>query len=678
MKRPIVISLLVLLLIVVFPSVTVQARIKKTTVKNVIHYELDKIQLQGIEVQDFQSLLHFAPYEQKDCKVKLKAQSQLINEQYHICLVLNLENPKYDLGSGYIKLKKTSTGKHDYYTLFPVLAHYNVDPLMQWVGTEENAWGIKYPSTWQSTCYEGESKYEFRFLLTLADFEDLVAGEELELLIFLNHSTLYYQIKNLSELRELKQKVMAVAKQPVPTNNAPAYSLEIFNSAEQLFRLLAQNIYTPELAGLLAKLGRKDVIYLENFRSYYYKEKGISFTIANTGEIVNIGLHNTNIPDEYQPYQGELPGGVTFADERRAAEAKLGPPSGFQPEKPGRFYAGYQGFMINYSNLYIKDGELTEHGDYAISSVILSLNTPAPAQILAPVDTQEYISLLGQSIKEPKTQSFLKGLGPGKVSSGGKYTYYFYPQRDAYLKVDTATSVIHTLWFRPKALGFQPYRGNFEGEIWLLDTRRSVEEKLGEPTDWGNSDSGAFWAKYRTGAKIHYQYLSASNRYNPVTAIEFSLEDETPAQPGAYLLNLLGKKSDSPEVGAFLGSLYNYSVLEHSQVTVLFTNLALGVSSGLNGIELTFTGREAPQISGITLRRHYFTGSLPGGITFNHERESIWGKLGKPVDSFGSENPVDDFLIGTKFHLSVVYYTPKDSPGKLFPDRINIYQVKDE
>lgn len=319
MKRPIVIFLL---LIVIFRSAIIQADIKKTTTNNSTLYELDEIKLQQKEFIKFYS----CPYEQKDCKIKLKAQTQLIQGQHIICLVLYLESPNYELGSCYIVLRKSTKGKDEEYTLFPAIANYNnMPPSFQWVCTSENPWGIKYPYTSQSTCFEGKSKYEFYFPLARADFEDLLTGEELEMFIRLNHATLKYQIINLNELRKLNQQVMAVSNRPVPINNTAAYPLEIFNSAEQLKGLLSKNIYTPELAGLLKKLGSKEVIYLQNLRSYYYKEKGISITVGYTGEIVNIGLHRDFIGfDEIKPYQGELPGRITFQDNRRAAEAKLG------------------------------------------------------------------------------------------------------------------------------------------------------------------------------------------------------------------------------------------------------------------------------------------------------------------------------------------------------------------
>jgi hypothetical protein len=268
-------------------------------------------------------------------------------------------------------------------------------------------------------------------------------------------------------------------------------------------------------------------------------------------------------------------------------------------------------------------------------------------------------------------------LGPEGVSAGGKYVFYHYPEHDAYLLVDTATSVIQTLWFRPNASGFQPYHGNFEGEIWLLDTRKSVEEKLGEPIDWGNSDSGAFWAKYPTGAKIHYQYLSASNMDNPVTMIEFSLENQPPTQPGVYLLNLLGKTYDSSEVNAFFGTLYDHSIMQYDEFVASFTNLAFEIAFWDDGIELHFADPKAPWLTTIYLESP-FTGSLPGGITFTDDRESIQRNLGNPVDSFGDKNPVERFLIGNKYELSVVYYTPDNSPGKFFPERIYMNQTKEE
>ena len=124
----------------------------------------------------------------------------------------------------------------------------------------------------------------------------------------------------------------------------------MLNNADQLRGLLGKNIFSPEVAGLLAKLGRKEAIYRQDLCSYYYKEKGISITVAYTGEIANIGLHNpdTMPPGDYNPYQGELPDGITFADRRRVAEAKLGPPSGVQLETralcrlPGIHYQLFQ------------------------------------------------------------------------------------------------------------------------------------------------------------------------------------------------------------------------------------------------------------------------------------------------------------------------------------------------
>jgi hypothetical protein len=227
LKRSVIIFFLFLLSLGIFQPVVVEAGIKKTTADNVIHYELDAIKLQGVETQDPKSQLYAAPYKQKDCKVKLKAQSQLVHGQYHICLVLNLENPDYQLGNCHIWLVKFYQDmSYDQYVLFPLIENYNFPPTMQWVRNLENAWGIKYPYTSQFDCYEGQSKYELYFLLTLADFEDLITSEDLGLFINLNHSTLSYQIKNMKELRELKQKIMAVAKQPVPTNNAPVYSLK--------------------------------------------------------------------------------------------------------------------------------------------------------------------------------------------------------------------------------------------------------------------------------------------------------------------------------------------------------------------------------------------------------------------------------------------------------------------
>ncbi len=664
MKKTIV---FLLLLLAISQSLIVQAEIKKTTSNGIIHYELDTIKLQAKEF--IKSTLYPCPYQQRDCKVKLKAQTQLIQGQYMIWLVLSLENSKYELGSCYITLSKYAKGKSEEYTLFPTTANYNNwPPTMQWVDTIENTWGIKYPSTWQKDCLQGKSNYEFSFPLALTDFADLLSGEELELSIRLNHSTLKYEIKNLNDLQKLEQQVKALSKQPASTNNAPAYSLEIFKSAEQLKGLLSKNIYSPELAGLLAKLGSKDVIYLQNFRSYYYKENGLSITVSDTGEIFNIGLHNTRFPNQYKTYQGELPAGITFEDKRRMVEAKLGTPPNLQIEEPGRFSAVYQGFFINY---YTKDKD----NDYSINSVVLFPDPPVQPQTpVVPVDTQEFISLLGQNIKDPKVQPLRKSLGVEQLSSLGKYTYYLYPQRDAFLKVDTATLVIQTIWFRPNALGFQPYRGSFEGDISLLDLRCSVEEKLGKPVDSGHNDSGAFWAKYQTGAKVQYQYHSATNMLNPVASLEFSLENEPPAQPGAYILNLLGKTSNSPEVSAFFGSLYRYSILEHSELTRRFTNLAFEVNFPWEGIDLLFVGQETPYISSITLYGDFFSGSLPGGITFSDDRESIRKKLGKPVDSFGDKFPVDQFVIGGKVNLSVIYYAPDNSPGKYLPQRINITQ----
>jgi hypothetical protein len=69
---------------------------------------------------------------------------------------------------------------------------------------------------------------------------------------------------------------------------------------------------------------------------------------------------------------------------------------------------------------------------------------------------------------------------------------------------------------------------------------------------------------------------------------------------------------------------------------------------------------------------------LPGGITFSDDRESIQRKLGNPVDSFGDKNPVERFLVGNKYELSVVYYPPDNSPGKFFPERIYMNQTLEE
>ncbi|HHT47732.1 MAG TPA: hypothetical protein GXZ98_00345 [Firmicutes bacterium] len=52
--------------------------------------------------------------------------------------------------------------------------------------------------------------------------------------------------------------------------------------------------------------------------------------------------------------------------------------------------------------------------------------------------------------------------------------------------------------------------------------------------------------------------------------------------------------------------------------------------------------------------------------------------MGNPVDSFGDKNPVERFLVGNKYELSVVYYPPDNSPGKFFPERIYMNQTLEE
>lgn len=669
MKKPRAAYIMFFVLSVIVSSAAVHAEIKKTASNNVTFYALEEVKLQEKTIQDAKRQTFLTPYTQKDCNINVKFETRLFQGQYSLWMFLSLSNKNNELGGCYVDLKKTSRGKIEQYTLIPSGADYYPLPSEQWIGTTETYWGVKYPTTWQSECFEGQSDYNLYFLLALSDFEDLVAAEELELIVNLNHATFAYKFVNLNELRDLNKLVQAAAKQLAPSLQGPAYSLAVFDDAERMRELLTKNMYGPELTGLLSQLGRKDVIYLSNYRSYYFREKGISISAAITGEIINIGLHTIDTAPfgDYRAYRGKLPNRITFQEQRRTVEARLGQPFYLQPDRPGRYFAYYDGLIIKYHAAERMDekGSVSLDRDYRIDSIFLSLDRSDSSPVPATIDPRGFVALLGKSFKGSEAQTFMKRFGQPQVSAEGEYTRYFFPDSGAYLKVTTATSIIRTLRFRPNSLGFMPYRGNFAGDIWFLDPRHSVEAQLGKPVELGHNEVGGLWAKYRTGEKIYYQYHTPNNEFNPVVWIELTQEKESPDQLWAYLYNVIGKRLDSPEVSAFIGSFYDYESIEYPR-NPFVEFIVSKIFCGSDGVTVFFSDRDAPKVKYMTLNEDFY-GSLPGGISFDDDRQSIWKKLGEPSEiyDYPGEDLTDHFAVG----LEVTYYA---FGGRLYPYFIDV------
>ncbi len=103
---------------------------------------------------------------------------------------------------------------------------------------------------------------------------------------------------------------------------------EELNQDYDLYQMIGKNYNSPEIKEYVNNLGEYKIEKFSSEREdYYFKEKGIQFSIHTTDSIIRvIFLYNTIkwSNGKYDSYSGKIPFGVSFSDSLKKLNSKFG------------------------------------------------------------------------------------------------------------------------------------------------------------------------------------------------------------------------------------------------------------------------------------------------------------------------------------------------------------------
>lgn len=98
------------------------------------------------------------------------------------------------------------------------------------------------------------------------------------------------------------------------------------NETIELNHMLGMDINSSIIQEFLKSQSEKpEILNLDEFAFYSYKENGISLDFNSNSELYGICLYSENA-DDFRKYSGELPNGLSFISKRKDIEVKLGIP----------------------------------------------------------------------------------------------------------------------------------------------------------------------------------------------------------------------------------------------------------------------------------------------------------------------------------------------------------------
>jgi hypothetical protein len=311
----------------------------------------------------------------------------------------------------------------------------------------------------------------------------------------------------------------------------------------QLTALIGRSHLSPEVQAVRKRLRERPAVhqfykYDEAFHQTW-RVNGLGLAFDREGKLDAIHLYDGRA-DGCERYEGELPEGLTFADDMRAVERKLGRPpgeilGGNTPHIGCTWEYPAKGLSVNFRTSDAKDQDAT------IDRVVIwkpEVEAPAgkdapqppkpaapaalvPKPVGPPPPEVPLAGLIGRHHMEPKVCRALDGLRheiTARYPDGGKVFFLDARRVGVSLECDANGRVIQLHFYNELTDGFGKYRGKLPGGL-EFGSVGAVVQAFGEPASvTGDKRTPCRWHYPDKGLVIRTDRTDLRDRENSQVA----------------------------------------------------------------------------------------------------------------------------------------------------------------